>query len=234
MVVTYNPATARKQAYTLESKLDELRGELLSIRARVRENAPHWRDPEKVRERYLRHCERLHLPSDLFTLEFKTSKGRLSMSFRKDAYALEKKRALFGKNIIVTDNTDWTTSEIVEASLDRWEVGDRFRLSKDEDLVGAQPFRHWTDGKTRCHLFTCVVSMNYLRMIELRLSRSGNKRSAADVMDDMRHLHSVLTITAGARKPLRRLETPTKTQAEVLKAFGYNVDARGVLQALDR
>jgi hypothetical protein len=25
---------------------------------------------------------------------------------------------MFGKNIIITDNTDWTTREIVEASLD--------------------------------------------------------------------------------------------------------------------
>src|SRR5450759_5143546 len=68
VVVTYNPATARKQAYTLDSKLAELRAELLDMRAKVKEAAPHWRDPEKIRERYLRHCERLHVSSDLFDL----------------------------------------------------------------------------------------------------------------------------------------------------------------------
>ncbi|MBU4385879.1 MAG: IS1634 family transposase, partial [Actinobacteria bacterium] len=98
VVVTYNPATARKQAYTLESKLEELRAELLAMRAKVREKAPHWRDAEKIRERYLRHCERLHVSSDLFTCEFETSGGNLQMSFRKNAYALEKKRAANGRN----------------------------------------------------------------------------------------------------------------------------------------
>ncbi|MBW2031828.1 MAG: hypothetical protein JRJ31_22485 [Deltaproteobacteria bacterium] len=53
-------------------------------------------------------------------------------------------------------------------------------------------------------------------------------------MDDMRHLHSVLTLVKSARKPVRRLETPSKTQAEVLRALGYHVDDSGVLQALIR
>jgi ribosomal protein S4E len=39
---------------------------------------------------------------------------------------------MFGKNIIITDNTDWTTGDIVEASLDRRQVEDHFRVSKDE------------------------------------------------------------------------------------------------------
>lgn len=234
VVVTYNPATARKQAYTLDSKLAELRAELLDMRAYVREAAPHWRDAEKIWERYLRHCERLHISSDLFDLEFDSSGPNLSMSFRKNVYALQKKRARFGKNIIITDNTDWTTQEIVQASLDRWQVEDAFKQSKDEDLVGAQPFRHWTDSKIRCHLFTCVVAMTYLRMIELRLETAGIERTASDVMDDMHHLHSVLSFTGRAIKPLRRLETPTRTQSEVLKAFGHQLDSSGVLQPLTR
>ena len=141
---------------------------------------------------------------------------------------------MFGKNIIITDNTDWTTREIVEASCERWQVENRFRLSNDDDLVATRPIRHWTDSKIRCHLFSCVIALAYLRRLELELAAAGIKRTAEDVMDDMRHLHSVLTVNKGARKPVRRLETPSKTQAEVLKAFGYYVDDSGVLQALIR
>lgn len=234
VVVTFSPATARKQAYTLESKMEEMRSRLLKMRAKVREGAPHWRNPEKVRQRYQKRCLILHLDPDLFTLEFSGRGKTLSMSFRQDAYALGKKRQSFGKNIIITDNKDWTTAEIVEASLDRWQVEDAFRQSKDEELVSVQPLRHWTDSKIRCHLFTCVAAMTYLRLIELRLVAAGIKRTAADVIDDMRHLHSVLSFTGTARKPSRRLEIPTKTQVEVLKAFGHYVDKGGVLQLLDR
>jgi hypothetical protein len=50
----------------------------------------------------------------------------------------------------------------------------------------------------------------------------------------MRRLHQVLSLKKGERKPGRRLETPSKTQAEVLSAFGYRVDTGGVLQQIDR
>ncbi len=122
------------------------------------------------------------------------------MSFRKDAYRVSRKQLMFGKNIISTDNIDWTTQEIVEASLDRWQVENRFHLSNDDEFVGMRPVRHWTDRKIRCHLFTGVLAMTYLRRLELRLLKAGIKRTAGDVMDDMKHLHSVLTLQEGSRK----------------------------------
>jgi transposase len=230
VIVTYNPASARKQAYTFDDKLEAIRQELLLMRAKLRDRVPHWREPGAIRERYLRFCERLHMPSDLYELLFEQTPDGFSMTFRKNVYLVGRKQSMFGKNIIITDNTDWPTGEIIQASLDRWQVEDRFRLSKDEELVGASPIRHWTDSKIRCHLFTCVVAMTYLRRIELKLAAAGINRTAADIMQDMHRLHSVLSIPKGARKPHRRLETPSKTQAEVLTAFGHRVDASGVLQ----
>lgn len=232
VVVTYNPPTARKQTLMLEQKLDQLREELLVMRLKVREQQPHWRDPEQIWERYFRLCEQLHVGSQMYDLEFSKEAGALVMGFRKDAYRVDKQQERFGKTVIVTDNTDWTTGQIVQASLDRWQVEDRFRQSKHDELVGAQPVRHWTDGKIRCHFFTCVVAMTYLRRLELRLAAAGLKRTAGAVMSDMRDLHSVLLLPAGARKPRRHLETPSKTQAEVLTALGWRIDARGVLQPL--
>ena len=231
VVVTYTPATARKQNYTFKSKLDTVRQQLLMMRNKVREKAPHWKKEEAIRERYLRLCERLHVSSDFYMLNFEHTKDSLSMSFRKDVYRISRKQAMFGKNIIITDNTDWTTRDIVEASLDRWQVEDRFRLSKNDDLVGTRPIRHWTDSKIRCHLFTCVAAMTCLRRLELKLASAGINRTAEDVMDDMQHLHSVLTFNKGSGKPIRRLETPTKTQSEVLSALGHRIDDGGVLHS---
>jgi transposase len=234
VIVTCNPSTRRKQERTFDDKLETIRRELLAMRAKVREKAPHWRNEDAVKKRYLSLCMRMRVPRELHELTFEGSDAGLSMNFRKNAYLVGRKRAMFGKNIIITDNTDWTTGDIVQANLDRWQVEDRFRLSKDDELAAVSPVRHWTDSKIRCHLFTCVAAMTYLRRIELKLAASGIKRTAADVMEDMRKLHQVLSLRKGARKPGRRLETPSKTQAEVLSAFGCHVDASGVLQQIDR
>jgi len=230
VVVTYSPVTARKQSYTLESKLETIRQELLVMRAKVRNKEAHWRNPELVQERYLRLCKHLHVPSDLYNMEFSATPEGLSMSFRKKIAHVQRKQAIFGKNIIITDNTDWSTPEIVQASLDRWQVENRFRLSKDDNLVAMRPVRHWTDSKIRCHLFSCVVAMTLLRRIELRLHTAGVHRTSEEVMEDMCHLHSVLMLRQGGRKADRRIEIPTKTQAEVLSAFGFYVDSSGVLR----
>ena len=72
--------------------------------------------------------------------------------------------------------------------------------------------------------------MTYLRRIELKMAAAGQRQSIEEIMDDMRHLHYVLSVKRGSRAPERRLETPSKTQREVLSAFGYHVDASGVLQ----
>jgi transposase len=230
VIVTYTPAAARKQAYTFADKLEAMRQELLAMRAKVRDKAPHWRNEEAVRERYVRFCEHIHMTPQLYELEFAQSPDSLALTFRKNVYLISRKQAMFGKNIIITDNTDWLTGDIIEASLSRWQVEDRFRLSKDDDLVGTSPVRHWTDSKIRCHLFTCVVAMTYLRRIELKMTAAGQKRSIGNVMDDMRHLHYVLSVKKGSRTPERRLETPSQTQREVLSAFGHYIDASGVLQ----
>jgi len=232
VVVTHNPVTARKQAYTLESKIEALRQALLEMRAKVREQLPHWKDPRVILERYLRLCERFHVSSDLFTIELSRENRRLVLSFRKDPYRLERYQATFGRNIIITDNADWTTAQIVQASLGRWQVEDRFRQSKDDELVSGRPIRHWIDSKIRCHLFSCVAAMTYLRRLERKLEAAGKKATASSVMEEMRHLHSVLILDNGRSKPRRRLEAPTKTQAEVLSALGHYVDGRGVLQPL--
>lgn len=233
VVVTHNPATARKKNYSLDAKLDTLRQELIIMRTKVREQAPQWRKPDAIYERYLRLCERLHISSDLYVIELSSSSGKLSMAFRKDAYRVERKRAAFGRNIIITDNIDWTTEEIVQSSLDRWQVEDQFRISKNDDLVGTLPIRHWTDSKIRCHLFCCVVALTYLRRLEIKLKRNGINRTASDVIQDMNHLHSILSIT-GSRKPRRYLERPSKTQAKVLTALGYRISSEGVLQPLSK
>jgi transposase len=230
VIVTYNPSAARKQTYTFEDKLEIMRRELLSMQSKIKDKTPQWKNEGAIKKRYLRFCEQMHMPSDLYELKFEQSSDGLKMSFNKNVYLTARKQSMFGKNIIITDNMDWTTNDIIEVSLDRWQVEDRFRISKDDDLVGTGPVRHWTDSKIRCHLFTCFVAMTYLRRIELKMESAGLKRTAAEIMDDMRHLHYVLSLKKGTRKPNRRLETPSKTQAEILSVLGHYVDESGVLQ----
>ena len=68
VIVTYNPASHRKQEYTFNDKLEAIRQELLSMREKVRDKSPHWRNEDAVKQRYLRLCMRMHMPHELYNL----------------------------------------------------------------------------------------------------------------------------------------------------------------------
>jgi transposase len=151
------------------------------------------------------------------------------MNFRKNHHRLKIYIARFGKNILITDRHDWSTDDIVKLSLDRYKVEKAFRQTKDDDLVSLMPLYHWTDSKIRCHILCCVVALAYIRLIERKLSNSGVEISAKTAMETMHTLHSCLVYHPRKRNPQRLIEDPTKSQAQILKAFGLKISS-GVLQ----
>jgi len=230
VVVTFNPKTWRKKRYRMEQKLETLRQALLKFRLNYREQRPHWRDYETIVQRYHRLCEEMHIGSQYYKLE--KNKDGTELSFRKSAYQIAKAEMLFGKNIIVTDNIDWTTDAIVQASLDRWGVEKSFRDSKSKHHVSTHPMFHWTDSKIRCHLLMCVIALTMRRLLELQVEPALGDVSAEKIIEEMRSLHSLLVWQPGKKKPHQQLEEPTPMQNDVLKAFGYAVDGHWVLQPL--
>ena len=233
VVVTYNPRTAAKQRYSFDQKLLELQEVLYELRSRARSGKAPWNQLKQLEKHYFHACEKLFLPKDLYQFDLEKEDGKPKFVFRKDYYRIGKHIERFGKNIMVTDHTDWSMGEIARASLDRYLVEEAFRQSKDDELVSVLPMRHWTDGKIRCHIFTCMAALAYLRMLENRLAQAGNPQTASAAMGSMRNLHSCLCWHAGKSKPQRMIEEPTENQAVILEAFGHNI-AGGVLQKLSR
>lgn len=229
-IVTYNPFTATKQRYRFERKLLELQTALFELRAAARS----WRKPDikRAQKKYHEICEALYLPKNLYDVSFEVREGRLRVGFRKNHYRISRHIDRFGKNIIVTDRHDWSTDEIVRASLDRYIVEQAFRQSKDHELVRVRPMYHWTDSKIRCHLLTCVMTLTLLRLIELRLHNAGLDMTANEAMRHMRGLHSCLCFQTKKKNPQRMLEEPTEIQAKILCAFGHEVK-RGVLSRFE-
>ena len=111
----------------------------------------------------------------------------------------------------------------------------QFRTSKSKDHVRVNPFYHWTDGKIRCHLLTCVIALTVQRLLELQVNahRADNQRlSGRQILDEMSQLHSTWLWYAGKRKPVRAIDTPTDLQNDVLKSLDYTVGDGGVLHRL--
>lgn len=233
VVVTYNPRAAAKQRYNFEKKLNRLHDGLKEIRSKVRAGKKHWTSKQQVLQRYKELCESLHLPKDLYSLDFEKTGDRLKLYFRKDHYRIRKRIARMGKNVIVTTHHGWSTDAIVKASLDRYQVEDAFRQSKAGEFGNFRPIWHWTDSKIRCHILSCVIALTYLRLITFWLNKAGVDCTADKAMQTMRDLSSCICWHSGKKKPTRLIEEPTPEQTEILSAIGYKVE-NGVLQSLEQ
>lgn len=223
MVVTFSPVTKRKKIHDLNRKLDRIRAELLEYRRKYNDQAPQWRSAEVIRNRYRKLCDDLHISTRFYDLEFENQ----TMSFRKNAQEVSSAIAMMGKNMIVTDNSQWSNEDIVLASLDRYKIENQFRVSKDPYQVRVNPMFHWTDGKIRCHLLTCMIALTALRLLELKLD---NKYTSKVIMEEMHSLDCVLSWRKGAKEPELGLETPGELQAEIMKDMGYVIQDAWVLQ----
>jgi transposase len=234
VVVTHNPRTARKRQYTFDQKLQSVRATLIEFRRKYRDQAVHWRDPDTICERYYRYCEKLHIGSQYYQLEFGDRRKAPEMSFGKDQYQISKAISLFGKNVIVTDNSDWTTEEIVQLSLDRYGIEKQFRDSKSSNHVRVNPLYHWTDSKIRCHLLVCVIALTVLRLLEMKVNEQiqgdGEVLSGRKILQQMQQLNSTWLWYDDRRQPHTALDDPTELQSGVLKAFGWKIGPGGVLQ----
>ncbi|MHB8789646.1 MAG: hypothetical protein ACYDBT_07170, partial [Desulfobulbaceae bacterium] len=107
-------------------------------RARFRRKSSRLSDTKSARGSY---SLQLH-NSSIRRYYFATECSMPLNSFRKNHYRISRHVNRFGKNIIITDNMDWSTDEIVRASLDRYVVEEAFRQTKDDDLVAMMPPRH--------------------------------------------------------------------------------------------
>lgn len=79
---------------------------------------------------------------------------QLSLSYHFDHDAQEAyARSHFGKNILFTNQHDWSTEEIVTAYRGQARIEDAFKLMKEAHFIGWSPMFHWTDQKIGVHGF---------------------------------------------------------------------------------
>jgi transposase len=232
VIVTYNPVTAAKQRYAFAKKLATLSSWLSETKIKVNSHAKDWRNAQKVRERFAAFCKERHLREELYDIRFEETPKGLRMLCRRNEYQIQRRLDWLGKNIIITSRTEWSTEEIVQASIDRYIVEEAFRKAKGSRLIRVNPIRHWTDSKMRCHILSCIMAEVYLRLIELKLAEAECCHTADVVMRSMHELHSSLCWVRGQKAPQRLIEEPDELQSSILAAFGYKV-AEGEMLSMD-
>jgi transposase len=222
IVVTYNPRTYRKKIHWLSRTIRKTKARLQELRRGLLEA-----DGRTTLKSIQRKVEDILAESHIATVfDVQVSlKKEYRMSIRTNPQVLRDYRDRFGKNILFTDHTEWSTDEIVLAYRDRTKIEAAFRQVKSPELIRWQPMYHWTDSKIRVHGLTCVMALLYLALLSRKLHRSGLTMALDRAMEMLRGVRRAVYLYPGSTKPIRKLCRLGSTEEELLKALGLEIEA---------
>jgi transposase len=220
VVVTYNPRTYRKKIHWLSRTIRRTKAKLQELRRNLGEA-----DGRTTLKSIQRKIDDILSESHIAAVfDVQVSKG-YRMTIRTNPQVLRDFRARFGKNILFTDHTDWSTDEIVLAYRDRYKIETAFRQTKSAELIRWQPMYHWTDSKIRVHGLTCVMALLYLSLLSRKLHRAGVGMAMDRAMEVLRGIRRAVYLYPGSSQPVRKLCRIGSTEEELLRALGVEIKA---------
>lgn len=101
----------------------------------------------------------------------------------------------YGKRMIISDQTSWTTEEIIEAYWDQNSIENIFKDTKNRQHFSVQPQFHWTDSKVRVHTFCCLLGLMLTSLIRKELADAGIKIENKKLIDVLSNIREVYILT---------------------------------------
>lgn len=184
--------------------LDQLQATLARGKQRRARATIEAQVAERLRGQHLR---------ELLTVRLTGSGKTLTLAYTVDHAALDRlEREWFGRLVLMTDQHDWTTAEIIGAYRGQAVIEGVFRTLKDPLRLALRPQYHWTDQKLHVHAFLCVVAYLLATLVHLTAVRDAGYQGSVDALFD--DLATIRRVTVG--RPTARGRTRHTHQLETL------------------
>lgn len=170
---------------------------------------------ERLRGQHLREIIAIRLSGEGKALTFE---------FTVDTAVLDRlERDWFGRMVLMTDQHDWGTADIIRAYRGQAVVEGVFRALKDPLRLALRPQYHWTDQKLHIHAFLCVVAYLLATLVHLSAVRDGGYVGSLDALFDqltaIRRVHVARPTASGRPRVMQQLETLSPLQAQLVEAL---------------
>jgi transposase len=229
VIIVFDPKTFNQSYQELGKKVHKVRKELAALQQRYQQEGFPPDVPQAAGEHLAQLCQRLNVNPALFDLTIREENGVPRIECQIDHRQMAIRVRRFGKNILITDQKDWSPAEIYETYARRYlaeaqPVNGRFQGTSENPFQAAlMPLYHWTDSKIQVHMFVCVVALTYLAMLCQRLKAAGLKIPPKEVMEELRAIRTAIYSHEGEGKLKRVIEKVNNNQYAILQALGYEI-----------
>lgn len=187
---------------------------------------PHGR-PEAVRRRIAKICGRQYIRSLVRYEVVRRGGGRVEVRLWSD---LEEYRRLqtryFGLRVLVSNRSEWSTAQIVEAYRGQSKAESAFRDLKDPGMLATRPQFHWTDQKLHVHTFMCVTGYLLVRLLRWRARRgAGFAGSPHHLLSELSRIRCCRLIEKTGRAGRPRVHWQWEEMDATLRDLGQRLRA---------
>lgn len=158
------------------------------------------------------------------TIEQDSDVPLITYSLNKEAYA-ELSDTYLGKNIIITDNHNWSTEEIILAYRSQYIIEDAFKQMKDRKTGSWWPMFHWTDQMIKVHGLYCSLSLLLRALIMKRVRDAGIAMSINKLHEKLSGISEVLNVfSKGKNKKVAQtvVSKMDEVQKQLFELFKMN------------
>jgi transposase len=100
-----------------------------------------------------------------------------------------KRDELYDGVYVLTTNTDFNCSKIIESYKGLWQVEMAFRNLKSELDLG--PLYHWKDRRIRAHIFICFLSLILRNYLYQKIKKLDDKISYGETVEDLKSVQAM-------------------------------------------
>jgi transposase len=232
VVVTFNQNLFDTQLATVQADLTKALSKLKTLQSRLSDRASgqikRGSAPTNasIGKQCTAICARPYLDR-LVVWEISSDAAHaLVLTYRLDEAAMQQvQQTLLGKTILITDQTQWSCEQVIQAYRSQFVIEDIFKGMKDRKLGSWWPLYHWTDPKIRAHGFYCTVAVLLRSLLWRRVRTAGIPVSAQQLWSELARIREVVNVYGTETQPStqRILSRGSELQQALIRLLNLKV-----------
>ena len=237
VVAVYSESMKRSQLPGIERDIKKAEKDLQSLQERLCRQAAgqvqerHRLNATQTHTRATNCLTRQHM-ANLFTVQVGglDETPELTWKFEKEAWQHIQDNRL-GRTTVVTDRTDWSPKQVVDALAEQNHAEAAFRQLKDRQWTSFLPLACRSDRQLRIHAFVAVLALILATVLRRRLRKRGVDMSVAELLTELSELrYGFLQYSPKAPGSLQQTArskpippSPTPLQRKLIRALRVGI-----------
>ena len=225
VIVSFNNKLYTSQYKSINNEIDKCMGKLDDISTRLNERRAGiiTKGKKPTKESVKKQVSSIlsgQYMKRLIEIEVKTVKKIPELSYWINTDEYQKLADTYlGKNIIITDNHNWPTDEIILTYRSQYIIEDIFKQMKDRKTGNWWPMFHWTDQMIRVHGFYCSLTVMIRSLILKRINENGLKLSVNRLHEKLDNIKEVINVFSKGKTTQSVVSKLDQSQKKLFEIF---------------